>query len=677
VSTCLSLGTTNSSALLAFVAERWNGSAWSFVPIATPAAFVGARLDDVSCSGPSDCFAVGSTGSPTRTPLMERWNGTAWSIVTAPVPAGASDAWLTGVSCVSATFCLVTGDSAAGSAEPSPYGARWNGSTWTLVAVPSPANPVDVKVDAVSCVTTTACFAVGHKETSATTGRTLVERWNGTAWSIVSSPTPEGPDQIDVSDVSCTAATSCFAVGTYPLANGRSHPFSLRLNGTTWSVVAFPAPAGASGHVRDVSCVDSTNCFAAGTEDDYIAAGRTWIQRWNGTKWSTAAHPDPGDESSFDDITCTSSAACMTVGVYEPTWSSQLLSLTERWNGTAWAVSPPPAGGSQSQLGDVSCPTTTFCVAIGAATNTSVLPFSKRWDGTNWTIVTMPTPSGASYPGLGGVSCTSSTHCFAVGSYFAAGGITKMLIERWDGTAWSIVTSPAAPNGQSASLGAVSCQSATNCTAVGSGTSLRVMLLKWNGSVWAVTNGLSDTSKLLRAVSCPAATSCVAVGSNGSGAFARHWNGSTWTTVATPTPSGAHDAGLTDVSCTSPTQCTAIGSSSTNTTIDPLIERWNGTAWSIQTSPTAPAGSSVSLEAVSCASSTSCVAVGSRASSQIRATLVEQWNGATWTVVPSPNRVGTSFDILDGVSCATTTVCKAVGRALSDRYQFTLIAQYQ
>ncbi|MDQ1478717.1 MAG: hypothetical protein QOE62_3946 [Actinomycetota bacterium] len=673
---CFALGRSTAIAAGTFVAERWNGSAWTNVAIANPAAPAGSALVDVSCSGPSDCFAVGSSVDPARTPLMERWNGSAWSIVTAPTPAGASEAWLTGVSCPTATFCLATGNRDAGAATASPYGAQWNGSSWTLVPMPSPANPIDVRVDEVSCVTTTTCFAVGFKETNTTPGRTLVERWNGSAWSIMASPTPAGVQQIRVSDVSCSGTTSCFAVGRYPTASGSSHPFSLRWNGTAWSIVAFPSPAGGSGDVHDVSCVSSTSCVAAGAEDDYVGAGQAWIQSWNGTKWTAMAHPSAGRYSSLGDIACPSSAACIAVGLYQPLSSSKLLSLTERWNGTAWSISAPPAGGSQSQLEQVSCPTTTFCFAVGHAVNTSLTPLAKRWDGTSWTIVALPRPAGSSNTTLTGVSCTSSTSCFAVGYYFASANSVKTLTERWNGTAWTIVPSPN-PANQNATLRAVSCHAATSCTAIGSGDKLRVMVERWNGSVWAITNGMSDTTKNLQAVSCPAATSCIAVGSNGTGTFARHWNGSMWATVATPNPSGSFTATLGSVSCTSPTDCTAVGSSAVSGGNDPLVEHWNGTAWSIQASPK-PAGSTVHLQAVSCATSTNCVAVGYRSPAGSNSTtLIEQWDGTTWTVVPSPNRPGTSFGILLGVSCATSTNCKAVGWAASNVYDFTLIEHYQ
>jgi hypothetical protein len=258
-----------------------------------------------------------------------------------------------------------------------------------------------------------------------------------------------------------------------------------------------------------------------------------------------------------------------------------------------------------------------------------------------------------------------------------ASGSVKTLTERWNGTAWSIVPSPNPPN-QNASLEAVSCWTATNCTAVGSGDTLRVLVERWNGSVWTITNGLADTSKHLLAVSCAAAASCIAVGSNGAAPFARHWNGTTWSTVATPTPSGSSSSTLNGVSCTSPTNCAAVGSSAVSGGHHTLVEHWNGTAWSIQSAPT-PAGAVADLEAVSCATSSNCVAVGGQhpTGSNPSGTLVEHWDGAAWTIVPSPNRAGTNFDILLGVSCAASTNCKAVGWAASSMYDFTLIEHYQ
>src|SRR5438132_14227897 len=58
-----------------------------------------------------------------------------------------------------------------------------------------------------------------------------------------------------------------------------------------------------------------------------------------------------------------------------------------------------------------------------------------------WSIVPSPSVSGAPYNFLNAVACVSPSDCWAVGDYAAAKFQT--LIEHWDGTSWSIVTSPA------------------------------------------------------------------------------------------------------------------------------------------------------------------------------------------------------------------------------------------
>jgi hypothetical protein len=90
-----------------------------------------------------------------------------------------------------------------------------------------------------------------------------------------------------------------------------------------------------------------------------------------------------------------------------------------------------------------------------------------------------------------------------------------------------------------------------------------------------------------------------------------------------------------------------------------LVERFTGTKWTVQPTPTI-AGESSSLLGVSCFSATECVAVGytEKATSTYSTALAERWNGSTWTILPSPEPPG-SF--LRGVSCSAATECFAVG----------------
>ena len=58
------------------------------------------------------------------------------------------------------------------------------------------------------------CFAVGSSHTAFTYDKPLVERWNGTSWSVVASPNPTGNDN-RLNGISCSTTTTCFAVGEY------------------------------------------------------------------------------------------------------------------------------------------------------------------------------------------------------------------------------------------------------------------------------------------------------------------------------------------------------------------------------------------------------------------------------------------------------------------------------
>ena len=153
-------------------------------------------------------------------------------------------------------------------------------------------------------------------------------------------------------------------------------------------------------------------------------------------------------------------------------------SLIEHWNGSTWSVmpSPNPKGAVVTSFGGISCTGTQSCFAVGGYFgNTSGGALVERWNGVHWSIVKVPQPA---FPfakgrsrlaprsrgrdtvtvtfdiegGFNGVSCASPQSCVAVGS-----GFNGPLIERWNGTKWSIATSPAPPTGNGAELDAVSC----------------------------------------------------------------------------------------------------------------------------------------------------------------------------------------------------------------------------
>jgi hypothetical protein len=119
-------------------------------------------------------------------------------------------------------------------------------------------------------------------------------------------------------------------------------------------------------------------------------------------------------------------------------------------------------------------------------------------------------------------------------------------------------------------------------------------------------------SEVLNAVSCAAVDSCEAVGSLFSQTLAEAWNGSTWAVQSTPDPSGFQDSTLSSVWCTSAGACTAVGQSQTNGQAfsSTLAEVWDGTAWTLRSTPNRPSAGQNLLNGVSCGASQMCTAVG-------------------------------------------------------------------
>lgn len=208
----------------------------------------------------------------------------------------------------------------------------------------------------------------------------------------------------------------------------------------------------------------------------------------------------------------------------------------------------------------------------------------------------------------------------------------------------------------------------------------------WNGSRWSIqpTPNLARVPyTVLRSVSCTTRWACTAVGQSGqtpqygqqTRTLAARWNGRTWAVQPTPAlVAGAADA-LNAVSCKSATSCVAVGiagfggdSEAANT----LAERWNGRRWLIQRRAPIPLGNYSYLSGVWCSSDTACIAVGSttytHAPGVYQAPLAEAWNGARWSIQSTPNPAGASNTSFLAVGCTSVGGCTAVGNYDSSGY---------
>lgn len=174
--TCIAIGTLSpnfadfeNGQVSVPVADRWNGRAWSIESMPAPPNSSRPVLR-LSCPSSRTCFAVGDIDVPQEI-LVERWNGSRWAIQPTPDPTEGlpGSASLNDVSCTSPNACTAVGSSRNG-----PLVERWNGKQWSIQPTIGPAGGV---FENVSCASKRACMAVGSVGSSA-----FAEGWNGATW---------------------------------------------------------------------------------------------------------------------------------------------------------------------------------------------------------------------------------------------------------------------------------------------------------------------------------------------------------------------------------------------------------------------------------------------------------------------------------------------------------------
>ncbi len=335
------------------------------------------------------------------------------------------------------------------------FGLGW----WSIQSTP---NPTEYSLlEGVSCASVTFCIAVGN--TANTSGVTLAQKWNGSSWTTQSTPNPAGEvNFIELKGISCPSTTACTAVGGYLAHGGMS--LAERWEGEKWTIQSTPNLEPSSYRLASVSCPSTSVCFAAGYEYPFGGSEKPLIERWSGGTWSKQLAPGSGTESELSGVSCSSTTSCYAVG-YSYSYSEESDSpLIESWNGEKWSVDSTPS--IFGWLNTISCVSSTSCTAVGNDESGTIL--AEHLEGASWSATEPPMPKGGAtgHVGLYGVSCISTTRCTAVGGYGNSSIIKLPFAESWNGSKWSVQSMPN-PGGVSSSQSDVSCTALTACTAVG------------------------------------------------------------------------------------------------------------------------------------------------------------------------------------------------------------------
>ena len=306
----------------------------------------------------------------------------------------------------------------------------------------------------------------------------------------------------------------------------------------------------------------------------------------------------------------------------------------------------------------------------------------EHWNGTHWNLVS--TAPGGNPADLRRVTAIASNDAWAVGyrQDTTIQGYLKTLTEHWDGSSWTVVPSP---NGSTttAQLLGVDAVASNDVWAVGwystSAPAYENTLIEhWDGSSWSIIpspNPSGGRFNSLNGVSVVSANDIWAAGSyigDTNKILIEHWDGSSWSIVPTP-DAGPYGNYLFGIAARAANDVWAVGA--TNNGGNSLILHWDGTSWSVVPSPNIPdwtnqlyGVTTVAADdvwAVGVATFTWYISDGDPITSS--QTIIQHWNGTVWSIVPSPNPgdannyYGTITNELYGVAAVSASDVWAVG----------------
>ena len=327
--------------------------------------------------------------------------------------------------------------------------------------------------------------------------------------------------------------------------------------------------------------------------------------------WTAGARVSPYAGGPVD-VSCPTTTWCLAVGQFGESWL---------WSGGAWAATgslpPDPVNPYTYDFVAVSCPSTTFCLAVVNGRGLA------SWQAGSWTLK----PTAHAYTD---VSCWTTTGC---GLVTGDNGTTAgPEFERW--TSGSIG-------------GSVSVSGRAGARALSCPTSTCSFLTHTSGSVYVhQVSGTTVTTKLLGSgyqgeLSCVTSTWCMAVVD---GRY-RTGYGTTWSAAKAAAGGDSATFFVTmDLSCPTTTSCTLVGILGSGPA-DAGAKRWNGSSWSER-----GLGAGLNTErAVDCASASQCLVVDERGR-------FHRWTGSAWTSRTTFANTRGGFTSLD---CGSTTSCLA------------------
>lgn len=426
----------------------------------TPAGDTNASTLSIACGGPGFCVAVGQVvvGS-TLQGLIDTWSGGHWSTQVAPVPANVgagSGSSLLKVACGGVGLCAAYGTYTATDNTQHTSVLALRSGMWhaTDLGVPAPAGGFGYSVAGVACAGT-GCVVSGnfYDQTGDTLRHSFAAIDHGGVWTTHTITPPA--DHIDfgtaqptsavtiVDDVSCTLSL-CFAVGTYPVADGTGRGLGVAIDPGAQTVNATQLSLGAVaafGSVDRVWCAASGGCLGVGSYADAGNAMHRVVLPVGGgsSPLAPVVTPTPVQANSVPTVIGAACAAapggtsCVLSGNYTDTSSPATYpNYVDHLSSGAWSS----VGGTfPHTLTSWACGSAAFCVGTAGGSYYGPQQAITAYSAGAWTTQDAPDPASTAFPrpragAMVAVSCDAPTSCWVLGSATTNEGLAEHVTPR-------------------------------------------------------------------------------------------------------------------------------------------------------------------------------------------------------------------------------------------------------
>jgi hypothetical protein len=132
----------------------------------------------------------------------------------------------------------------------------------------------------------------------------------------------DGSGALDqLTGVTTLSPTNAWASGYEYNANGANFhvPYVLHWNGTTWTLTETPNQGGEGSLLRAITALSATDIWAVGQVQQLDGTISTLTERFNGTTWAVVASPNPGGvgNDSLDAVTSPGGGLLFAAGAQE------------------------------------------------------------------------------------------------------------------------------------------------------------------------------------------------------------------------------------------------------------------------------------------------------------------------------------------------------------------------